>query len=82
MSCSAVLRIQKGDPSLDYKSLLGASRAYKRSSMSVRESAREITFTIEASDATALRASVNSVLRDIKIVEGAATAPIPQKRKK
>lgn len=82
MNCSAVLHLQKRGPSLNYKGLLASGRPYKRSSIDIRESDSGITFTVRASDITALRASVNSVLRDIKVVEAAASAAIPQKRKK
>ncbi len=82
MSCSAILHLSKKDTSLSYKELLASPRSYKRSSIEVKESKGGVTFTVTAADVTALRASINSVLRDIKVVEGAATAPIPQKRKK
>lgn len=81
-SYSASLRLRKLFPGMSYGKLLSKGREYNRSSISMRESASAVDFTIEARDATALRASVNSVLRDIGIVEEASTARIPQKRKK
>ncbi len=82
MNCSAILRVPKKDAELSYKGLLSNPHSYKRSSISAKESGAAITFTVTASDVTALRASVNAVLRDIKVVEEATSAAIPQKQKK
>lgn len=81
-SYSAVLAVRKRAPGLDYGRLLSGSRDYKRSSMRLKESKESVNLTVEADDATALRATLNSVLRDIKVIEAAATARIPQKRKR
>lgn len=79
---SATLSIRKQSPEIRYGTLLSYSKGRKRSAIGCRELKGSIYFTIEAKDATALRAALNSVLRDIKIIEAAASARIPQKRKR
>jgi hypothetical protein len=79
-SYSATLAVRKRAPGLKYGPLLSVSRQYKRSSIRLKESKDSVDFAVDAEDATALRAALNSVLRDIKVIEAAATARIPQKK--
>lgn len=55
---------------LNYSRILGKrSVKHDRSSTVLKETPSKLTITIKASDATALRASANSVLRDLQIIE-------------
>ncbi|MDE1857103.1 MAG: hypothetical protein KGH98_03405 [Candidatus Micrarchaeota archaeon] len=56
---------------VNYLKVIGSKREYKRSSVSMSETKTEITVRIKAEDPTALKASINSVLNDIEIVEKA-----------
>lgn len=47
---------------------LGASTKYKRSAMHIKEDDASIAIHINANDVTALRASVNAVLRDLQVI--------------
>ncbi len=53
-----------------YQSILGKARDQKRGTVSVKEDKATITIIISAEDATALRASFNSLMRDIQAIEG------------
>ena len=58
-------------PGINYKGALGptGSRRHARSTLDVAESKGRLRITITAKDATALRASINSMLRDLQIIE-------------
>ena len=64
---SAEIIIAK-DKGRDYKAILGESKTYKRGAMSISETGRELKISIKADDATALRASINMVLRDMQVI--------------
>ncbi len=76
---TAEISVEKPDSSVDYRELLSHTKAFKRSSVRLEERDGRINFRVEAHDLTALRAAVNSILRDMKIVEGSLKARIPKK---
>ncbi len=55
----------------EYAAVLQGGR-YKRSDITLKRSASAFIIEIRASDATALRASANSVLRDLQIFEASS----------
>ncbi|MFI5412309.1 MAG: KEOPS complex subunit Pcc1 [Candidatus Micrarchaeales archaeon] len=58
---------------LEYKKALAGTREHKRSGMQIEETAKELRITIKTSDLTALRATINSIMRDIQVIEGAGS---------
>ena len=54
---------------IKYSKMIGSYKAYRRSKISTKEGAHSISISIAANDATALRASLNSVMRDIHVIE-------------
>jgi tRNA threonylcarbamoyladenosine modification (KEOPS) complex Pcc1 subunit len=55
---------------LNYSRILGKRGVkHDRSRTTLKETSNNLTITIKATDATALRASANSVLRDLQIIE-------------
>ncbi len=71
---SAEIHVEKAS-SLNYSKALGKIKSYKRSSVSIKETSRILTVSIEAHDATALRASVNAIMRDVQVIESAVKIP-------
>ncbi len=67
-SYKATITIAKRLP-IEYKGVIGGYKAYRRSSISTKEDKASISISIAADDATALRASLNSIMRDIRIIE-------------
>ena len=59
---------------VNYGALLKSSVKYKRSGIAVEDTGHGIKITISASDVTALRAAINSVARDVQVIEGASAA--------
>lgn len=54
----------------NYKKILGIAKTnYKRSKITISENQKELSITITAEDATALRASANMIMRDLQIIE-------------
>ena len=65
---------------LDYTGMLVQTSKYKRSSMSVRDLGSALEVVVTATDTTALRASLNSLLRDLQVIESVArSVPRPLK---
>lgn len=56
---------------IDYKKALGEIKERERSSVSIKETEKELLIEIETGDAAALRASMNAILRDLQAIEGA-----------
>lgn len=54
---------------LNYVRLLGKTKTYSRGSVRTSETAKQLRVFISASDPTALRASINMVLRDLQVIE-------------
>ncbi len=57
-----------------YITILGNQREQKRSGVSIAEREGSLEISITAKDITALRASMNSIMRDIQAVEGTMNA--------
>jgi tRNA threonylcarbamoyladenosine modification (KEOPS) complex Pcc1 subunit len=57
-------------PGIEYKKVLAlkGSKQHSRSGTEMKESRSEIKITIKARDATALRASMNSIMRDLQVI--------------
>ena len=60
--------IIKKEPGLKYTKVLSGA-THNRSTISMIESKDTLTIEIKAKDATALRASTNSILRDLQVIE-------------
>jgi tRNA threonylcarbamoyladenosine modification (KEOPS) complex Pcc1 subunit len=63
-----ILKLNK-EEKLNYKKILGNNTKHNRSSVEFKESEKELIIKITAKDATALRASTNSILRDLQVIE-------------
>lgn len=57
------------DGSISYTKILGKFPIQKRSTIIIKESKTTLIISIKAKDATALRASTNSILRDLQVIE-------------
>ena len=68
MEHTAVLTIGKS-ANIDYRKILGNMREHKRSTISIKETGTALSITIKTRDITALRASVNAIMRDIQVVK-------------
>jgi tRNA threonylcarbamoyladenosine modification (KEOPS) complex Pcc1 subunit len=56
---------------INYGKVLGDIREHKRSGMSIKETPNTLEIHIKTSDITALRASINNIIRDLQVVESA-----------
>lgn len=65
---SITLVLEKTDR-LSYSRTLGRKIRHDRSNIFLKETAGKLTITIKAKDLTALRASANSILRDMQVIE-------------
>lgn len=54
---------------LNYTKILGKNIGHSRSTIKIKEGKTELIIEIYANDATALRASANSILRDLQVIE-------------
>lgn len=75
-------------PNINYKRVLAlpSTRSYARSSIETNEARDKLKIMIMAYDITALRASINSIMRDLQVIAatnrlGAKSRRIPQKVK-
>ncbi len=70
MSYTCLIKVTK-DSKINYKRILGSTNSvrYKRSQISIKEKAEDLEIKISAKDAGALRATINSVLRDLHVIE-------------
>lgn len=59
---------------LSYNGLIRQTERYKRSSISISNAGTAIKVRISADDVTALRASVNAILRDVQVIESVSRA--------
>ena len=74
---TATISIKK--PSgINYTELIGKTSQYKRSTISMSEKPTALKIRIEAKDATALKASLNAILKDIQVIESVSRVKIPQ----
>jgi tRNA threonylcarbamoyladenosine modification (KEOPS) complex Pcc1 subunit len=53
---------------IKYSSILGKSKRHARSAIKVQDKGEDLIIEITAKDLTALRASANSVLRDLQVI--------------
>ncbi|MGA2799795.1 MAG: KEOPS complex subunit Pcc1 [Candidatus Micrarchaeaceae archaeon] len=63
----------KKDPKIKYLKILSQKGSRERSTISLKEQRVNLIIEIKAKDATALRASVNSILRDLQAIEATNT---------
>ena len=77
---SSIISIKK-IKGLKYKKILNFNN-HKRSSIDIEQIPSAIKFTVRAKDVTALRASINAVLRDIQTINNISMVNIPKKIKK
>ena len=63
----------KKEPKLKYSSILNKSAKHGRSAVKIQDKKDTLLIEITASDSTALRASINAILRDLQVIE--ATKP-------
>ena len=68
---TAVLKIPKHG-GLKYRKIIGKISMYSRSRTYVKENKKILEIRITARDVTALRASANSVIRDLQVIEQVA----------
>ena len=71
-------------PGIDYKKDLSqqTGKAHARSSMKIIVAKGQIRIAIKASDSTALRAAINSVMRDAQVLASVGTANLENRRAK
>ncbi len=63
------LKILRNKDLFNYTAVLDKYQKYKRSLVKINENKKHIIILIEAEDIIALRASINSVLREIQIIQ-------------
>ncbi|MDE1825360.1 MAG: hypothetical protein KGH61_01790 [Candidatus Micrarchaeota archaeon] len=68
---SASIRLSLGEKSSDYMSLLDKLAKHKRSSVLIKKSKDAILIDVKADDPIALIASINGVLKQIRIIGNA-----------
>ena len=56
------------EPALNYSTILQKTKRYERSSFKIHEDGKNLVIEITANDLTALRASANSVMRDLQVI--------------
>ena len=57
------------EPKLKYSSILHKNMKHGRSDVKVQEKKDSLTIEITATDSTALRASINTILRGLQVIE-------------
>ena len=80
-SYEAVITLHKS-AKINYTKLIGNLRMYKRSVIEIGETPEAFSVKINAADPTALKASFNSILRDIQVIESVRKVKVPQMRRK
>jgi tRNA threonylcarbamoyladenosine modification (KEOPS) complex Pcc1 subunit len=70
----ATIRIELGKGARDYLGVIEKTLDYKRSSVKISEKKGVISIVVEANDAMALMSSLNSSLKQLRIVSGADSA--------
>ncbi|MCL4383790.1 MAG: hypothetical protein M1168_02465 [Candidatus Marsarchaeota archaeon] len=63
------IKIPKINDSVNYLQILDKTKKYKRSSIKINENKEYITILINAVDVSALRGSVNAILKEIQIIK-------------
>lgn len=59
---------------IDYQKALGEAKEHQRSGIKIEETESELTINVETDDITAMRASLNTLIRDIQVIEKASDA--------
>jgi tRNA threonylcarbamoyladenosine modification (KEOPS) complex Pcc1 subunit len=59
---------------INYKSIIGINKKSKRAGIKIKESNDIIEVLIESEDVAAMKASFNSITRDVQVVENASNA--------
>ena len=77
---NAIISIRKSFD-INYKNIINPMK-YERSSILIEEDKKHIKLKIRAKDITALRASINSIVRDIKIADDVISVKFRKKIKK
>ena len=54
---------------LSYLKILTKNKTHSRSSVKITENGKTLNIEINAKDSTALRSSINSILRDLQVIE-------------
>lgn len=63
------IKIPKINDSVNYLQILDKTKEYKRSSIKINENKEYVTILINAVDISALRGSVNTILKEIQIIK-------------
>ena len=58
---------------LNYKKALGSIREHERSGITIQETEKELKIIIETKDITALRSTMNAIIRDVQTIEAAGS---------
>ncbi len=69
---AAAIRVAK-TKGISYRRALGGISSHERSKVRIKETAKLLQIDITAKDAAALRASLNSMLKDLHVVESVST---------
>lgn len=65
--------ILKKEPNLAYKPIFGKIASHSRSRVKLSETKDRLVVTISSEDTTSLRASTNTILRKLQIIEATRT---------
>lgn len=57
------------DDTINYSKILGKKSTHKRSTIKIKEDKKLLAIEIESNDITALRASANSILRNLQVIK-------------
>jgi len=57
------------EPKLHYARILGKNIGHSRSTVKIKEEGSKLIIEITAKDTTALRATTNSILRDLQVID-------------
>jgi tRNA threonylcarbamoyladenosine modification (KEOPS) complex Pcc1 subunit len=78
----AQISMQKSNTKIKYAELISNQKTYKRSTIQFKEHPNSLKFIIKANDTTALRATINSILKEIYLIENVLKVKIPQNKKR
>ena len=68
------------EPSLNYIRILGKNTKHSRSSVKLKEDESTLTIEIVSKDTTSMRASANSILRDLQVIDATKITKPKSKR--
>ncbi|MGC8662675.1 MAG: KEOPS complex subunit Pcc1 [Candidatus Micrarchaeia archaeon] len=68
----ALLIIDVGKDAKNFIKIMDKSEEYKRSRTNINEKGGKISIEVESSDAVAMLASLNSVLKQLRVISGVA----------